>query len=104
MSKPMLAAVSLLAATLLLSQTTPDAQPFLEKPYLQIGDASKLASAERLVLLWHTANTPAQWAVEVRTSKDAALRPRWKTSASRGSDDLTSNGGLVWKVNAMKSA
>jgi 3',5'-cyclic AMP phosphodiesterase CpdA len=74
MLKFMPAALSLAAAALLLSQTAPDAQSFLEKPYLQIGDAPKLGSPERLVLLWHTANAPASWRVEVRTSKDAAWR------------------------------
>jgi hypothetical protein len=65
---------SLLATALLLSQTSAGPEPFLEKPYLQIGDAPELSASESLVLLWQTANTPAQWTVEVRTSKDAAWR------------------------------
>ncbi|HXA51180.1 MAG TPA: metallophosphoesterase [Candidatus Acidoferrum sp.] len=74
MTKIVSAAVSLAAAALLLSQTSPAPGPFLEKPYLQLGDAPKLSGAESLVLMWHTDKTPAQWTVEVRTSKDAAWR------------------------------
>ncbi len=74
MSKVTLYAASLLAAALLLSQTTPGPEPFLEKPYLQLGDAPKLSASESLVLMWHTDAVPAQWAVEVRTSKDSAWR------------------------------
>jgi hypothetical protein len=77
MSKLIPAAASLLAtlsaAVLLLSQTPPT-EPFLEKPYLQIGDAPKLSAAESLMLLWQTDNTPAKWAVELRTSKDSKWR------------------------------
>jgi len=50
------------------------AEPFLQKPYLQLGDAPKLAAAESLVLMWHTTDQPASWKVEVRTSKDRAWR------------------------------
>jgi acid phosphatase type 7 len=74
MSKIIPAAASLLVAALLLSQTPQDAEPFLEKPYLQLGDAPKLSASESLMLLWQTGNVPAQWAVEVRTSKDSAWR------------------------------
>jgi hypothetical protein len=66
--------LGLLAATLLLSQASPDAGPFLEKPYLQLGDLAKLSESESLVLLWHTAAVPASWAVEVRTPKDKTWR------------------------------
>jgi hypothetical protein len=74
MRKYILAAASLTAATLLLSYPPPDPSPFLVKPYLQLGDAPKLSPAESLVVLWHTGNTPAEWKVEVRTSKDKAWR------------------------------
>ena len=74
MSKLIPAAASLLAAALLLSQTPPGSEPFLEKPYLQLGDAPKISPSESLVLMWHTDTTPAQWAVEVRTSRDSAWR------------------------------
>jgi 3',5'-cyclic AMP phosphodiesterase CpdA len=66
--------VSLFAAALLLSQTPPATQPFLEKPYLQLGDAPALSASESLVLMWHTDNSPAEWKVEVRTAKDSAWR------------------------------
>ena len=74
MSKLIPAAASLLATALLLSQTLPDPDPFLEKPYLQLGDAPKLSASESLVLIWHTENVPEKWDVEVRTSKDSAWR------------------------------
>ena len=67
MSKLIPASASLLAAALLLSQAPPGAGPFLEKPYLQIGDAPKLSTAENLVLIWHTDKTPANWTVEARS-------------------------------------
>jgi 3',5'-cyclic AMP phosphodiesterase CpdA len=74
MPKTIAAVATLLAAALLLSQTPRDADPFLEKPYLQLGDAPRLAAQESLMLLWHTGLVPAQWTVEVRTSKDKAWR------------------------------
>src|SRR5580704_1021284 len=74
MSKLILIAASLLAATLLLGQTLSSPDPFLEKPYLQLGDAPKLSTSESLVLIWHTENVPEEWEVQVRTSKDSAWR------------------------------
>ncbi len=68
-----LSAASLFAAALLLSQTS-ESTPFLEKPYLQLGDVPDLSASESLVLMWHTANTPSDWKVELRTSKDSAWR------------------------------
>jgi hypothetical protein len=68
-----LSVLSLFAAALLLSQT-PGRTPFLEKPYLQLGDAPKLSTSESLVLMWHTGNTPSNWKVEIRTSRDPAWR------------------------------
>jgi predicted phosphodiesterase len=68
------ATLCLMATAILLSQTTPGSLPFLEKPYLQLGNAPSLAASESLVLLWHTGPSPAQWTVEVRTSKDPAWR------------------------------
>ena len=38
---------------------TDEHSPFLEKPYLQLGDAPKLSASESLVLMWHTENTPS---------------------------------------------
>jgi hypothetical protein len=68
-----LSAASLFAAGVLLSQTS-GSTPFLEKPYLQLGDAPNLSASESLVLMWHTANTPSDWKVELRTSKDSTWR------------------------------
>src|SRR4051794_31241873 len=44
----------------------PAAEPFLVKPYLQLGDARALASPERIELLWHTGDVDAVWTVETR--------------------------------------
>jgi acid phosphatase type 7 len=68
-----LSAASLFAAAVLLSQTS-GSTPFLEKPYVQLGDAPNLSASESLVLMWHTANTPSDWKVELRTSKDSTWR------------------------------
>ena len=63
----------MLAAAVLLSQPS-GSTPFLEKPYLQLGDAPNLSASERLVLMWHTPNTPSDWKVELRTSHDSTWR------------------------------
>src|SRR5690349_20215704 len=92
------AAVCLLSVALLLSQTSGDASPFLEKPYLQLGDAPKLSASESLMLLWHTDNAPAEWNVDVRTSKDSAWRavssPSWHmVSAPAGAPAVAGRDG-----------
>ena len=69
-----ISAAAVCAAALLFGQTQPASDQFLEKPYLQLGNAPKLASSESMVLLWHTGNTPADWTVQVRTAKDKAWR------------------------------
>src|SRR6187200_169884 len=68
------AAAAVCAAALLFGQTPPAPDRFLEKPYLQIGNSPKLASAESMVLLWHTGNAPGDWTVQVRTAKDKNWR------------------------------
>jgi hypothetical protein len=98
MRKTIGAVACLLASVILLSQTPQDADPFLEKPYLQLGDAPKLSSQESLVLLWHTNPGPAEWTVEVRTSKDrqwrAAETPRPTTvSAPAGEPTVAGKNG-----------
>jgi acid phosphatase type 7 len=50
------------------------ADPFLEKPYLQLGDNPKLAKQETLALLWHTTGNRADWSVEVRERDGTAWR------------------------------
>jgi 3',5'-cyclic AMP phosphodiesterase CpdA len=67
-------AVACLFATALLMSQTPGSTPFLEKPYLQLGDSPALSASESLVLMWHTENMPADWKVDVRTSKDSDWR------------------------------
>ena len=74
-------AASLLSVALLLGGTIPSGTPFLEKPYLQLGNSPKMSASESLVLLWHTGNTPADWSVEVRTSKDSKWRAMEKPSS-----------------------
>jgi 3',5'-cyclic AMP phosphodiesterase CpdA len=65
----------LIPAVLLLSQTSsPTEGVFLEKPYLQLGDSPRLMTAESLVLMWQTADTPADWTVEVRDANTANWR------------------------------
>ena len=40
--------------------------PFLEKPYLQLGDRPKSTNAEALTLSWHTRRESGPWRVQVR--------------------------------------
>ncbi|HJV49098.1 MAG TPA: metallophosphoesterase [Geothrix sp.] len=54
----------LLLAALLQAQDA-----FLVNPYLQLGDAPRLAAQERLDLMWHSADAEATWSVEVRGAK-----------------------------------
>src|SRR5512133_2491190 len=42
---------------------------FLVKPYLQLGDAPKVAARERLDLMWHAEDRDAAWAVEVKRGR-----------------------------------
>ncbi len=67
---------------LLLSQTAPSDGPFLEKPYLQLGNAPKLSDPESLMLMWHAPPDAANWEVEVRTSKDSSWRAMDKPAFS----------------------
>ena len=75
MRKLTLIAIPLLCGTLLLSfPPQPEQDSFLEKPYLQIGDAPTLAGADTMMLLWHTGQGAADWKVEVKTAKDKSWR------------------------------
>ncbi len=56
---------------------------FIEKPYLQLGDAPKLSSPESLVLLWHTADQDAEWSVEVQAKDDKRWAPAAPPSMRR---------------------
>ena len=103
MSKPISAAASLLATAVLLSQTLSTPDPFLEKPYLQLGDAPTLSASESLVLMWHTENVPEKWEVEVRTSRDSA----WRSTGAVQSQVVSAPGGepaIAGKNGAKKDA
>jgi 3',5'-cyclic AMP phosphodiesterase CpdA len=94
--------LSLFAAAVLLSQTS-GSSLFLEKPYLQLGDAPKLSASESLVLMWHTENAPSDWKVEVRTSKD----PAWRAMAAPTFQEISAPAGaaaVAGKDGAKKDA
>jgi 3',5'-cyclic AMP phosphodiesterase CpdA len=74
MSRFLRACALLVPVAFLLSQTASPDGPFLEKPYLQLGNAPKLSNPESLMLLWHAAPDVTGWGVEVRTSKDSSWR------------------------------
>ena len=54
----------LLAAFLLHSAD----EPFVEKPYLQLGDRPRNMATEELALLWHAAPNSGPWKVQVRNA------------------------------------
>ena len=62
--------------------------PFLEKPYLQLGNAPKLADRESLMLLWHALDEAVDWKVEVKTSKDS----QWKAAAKPAEQKVAAPG------------
>src|SRR5437763_15494261 len=43
--------------------------PFIEKPYLQLGDRPKGGAAEALSLLWHAAPESGPWKVQLRSAQ-----------------------------------
>src|SRR3954451_10660423 len=88
------AAVCLLTAGLIHAQS---ASPFIEKPYLQLGDNPRLTKPESLALLWHSEDEREDWAVEVRDGEGAA----WRKMASpvfRMIDARTIAKHFVWRV------
>ena len=66
---------TILAAGLLvlIGSTVPAADPFIVKPYLQLGDAPASKTGD-LVLLWQAEDVDADWSVEHRAAADAAWR------------------------------
>jgi 3',5'-cyclic AMP phosphodiesterase CpdA len=74
----------LLLALALLWNPARGADVFLEKPYLQLGNAPKPAASESLMLLWHTSDEPSDWTVELRTSKDK----NWRAMATPASQRI----------------
>ena len=61
------------------------AGPFIERPYLQLGNLPHAAAGESLALLWHAADEKGEWVVEVKTRKDekreATLRKKMRSCA-----------------------
>lgn len=60
--------LSILTLSALAAQT---GSPFVQLPYLQLGDAPKPASRESVSILWHAVDADHQWAIEYR-NKGAA--------------------------------
>jgi acid phosphatase type 7 len=78
-----LRALALLApVAFLVGQTVAPDGPFLEKPYLQLGNSPQPSSPESLMLLWHTSAEAGNWGVEIKTSKDASWRAMDKPAAT----------------------
>jgi acid phosphatase type 7 len=103
MLKPTAVAASIFAAALLWSQGQGPADPFVEKPYLQLGDNPKETARESLVLMWHTAATPAAWSVQVRTERERA----WRTMAPPVAQTVSAREGqptIAGKDGAKKDA
>ena len=51
--------------------------PFLEKPYLQLGDRPKGMNSEALTLLWHARPLSGPWRVQVRSAPE-----NWRDTAA----------------------
>ena len=62
--------------------------PFVEKPYLQLGNAPSLQKSERLDLLFQTEDTDAKWSIEVQSEGESKKRvisaPTFKRVAVAG--------------------
>ena len=104
MRKLILIPILILCGTLLRSFSPPDEQnAFLEKPYLQIGDAPSLSGSDKMMLLWHAAQSGADWKVEVRTAKDKS----WRASGEPVSQIVSAPAGqpaVAGKDGAKKDA
>src|SRR4051794_21463315 len=76
--------LSTLAAGLLVlfGSAAPAADPFVVKPYLQLGDAPS-PNAGDLVLLWQAEDAEGDWSVEYRTGDDAPWRKAEAPSSRR---------------------
>ena len=68
-----------------LEAESPEPVPFIVKPYLQLGDAAKLAQAESLELLWHAEDADADWSVQSKPIDGVAWTdaeaPTWRRVA-----------------------
>jgi hypothetical protein len=70
-----IAAVAIAAATWVGAQIVAPGDPFIVKPYLQLGDLPKLGSSEPLRVMWQAADDrTAKWAVEVRQEQHGPWR------------------------------
>ncbi|MEZ0539422.1 purple acid phosphatase family protein [Fibrella arboris] len=65
-------ALLLLTAQLACAQANPPADPFIARPYLQIG---RTPSPLTMQVLWHAADSLTNWAVEYRTGTTGAWKP-----------------------------
>jgi predicted phosphodiesterase len=63
------------------------ADPFIVKPYLQLGDAPKQASSESMAVMWHTADQDADFRVSSKSASSSkwtvAKKPEWRRVAVR---------------------
>ncbi len=80
----------ILAALLAAGLAAQGSDPFVEKPYLQLGDNPALGTRESLVLMWHAANDSAQWSVQLRSAKATAWR-----KAGTPTDQVVAAPGIV---------
>src|SRR5215475_13180175 len=84
-----------LASLLLLCASTYAAGPFLQEPYLQLGDARDLQKSETMALLWHTGDERSAWTVEIKKG------PLWRKMAAPTSRRIAVTGiepHLVWRA------
>ncbi len=52
--------------------------PFIVKPYIQLGNAPRLLPREQMVVTWHTADQEAAWTVETRSAGETT----WQSTKS----------------------
>ncbi len=62
------------AALLAVTLAAQGPSPFVEKPYLQLGDNPALSARESLVLMWHASDDSAKWSVQLRGAKSTVWR------------------------------
>ena len=62
------------AALLAVTLAAQGPSPFVEKPYLQLGDNPALSARESLVLMWHAGDDSAKWSVQLRGAKSTVWR------------------------------
>ncbi len=79
----------LFASLLLFGDSIPTPSPFLEKPYLQMGDHPRESARESMVVMWQTDAAPARWSVEVRTPRERT----WRTAVLPSSATVSAPAG-----------